>query len=82
MSPIANIEKTMARLALCDIQVALHCSNPERTLSALDLSNGEDSYQLVQLQECSEMVQLYTMSVTFQDSLKFYKGPLSQELSE
>ena len=73
----------MARLALCDIQVALHCSNPERTLSTLDLSNGEDSYrQLVPLQEYSEMVQRYTRSVTFHDSLKFYKGPLSQELSE
>jgi hypothetical protein len=29
--------------------------------------------------ESLEMVQRYTRSVTFEDSLKFYKAPLSQD---
>jgi len=60
----------------------LHC-NPHtfrRTFACLLRKAGIDTMTIKDLGrwESLEMVQRYTRSVTFQDSLKFYKAPLSQ----
>jgi integrase len=50
-----------------------------RTFACLLLKAGVDAMTVKDLGgwESLEMVQRYTSSVTFEDSLKFYKAPLS-----
>ncbi|MBN2463854.1 MAG: tyrosine-type recombinase/integrase [Dehalococcoidia bacterium] len=70
-----------AMLDQLGVEAGLHC-NPHtfrRTFACLLRKAGVDTMTIKDLGrwESLEMVQRYTRSVNFQDSLKFYKAPLS-----
>jgi integrase/recombinase XerC len=73
-----------AMLKRLEAETGITC-NPHtfrRTFACLLRKAGVDTLTIAQLGrwESLEMVQRYTRSVTFNDSLKFYKPPLSKSL--